>query len=194
MLTSCWQVLSEVELRRISDACKQWANPSFACICKEKYGSIHEATRAIRSLIMWKFSTDPKPRPGGLDRGFVLHFHTWSPRTASFGLLYRNILLHQLHSVRLCFIGPLRRWKNNIHIMLQGRNREVSDFRRTYNICYTSEARAAELHEVKSTFLPSSMRHFSPDFSWKGRIIFDQFTNNYIKNDGAIKKERALRM
>ena len=36
MLTSCWQVLSEVEWRRIFDVCKRWANSSFACICKEK--------------------------------------------------------------------------------------------------------------------------------------------------------------
>ena len=59
MLTSCWQVLSEVELRRIFDVCKRWANSSFACICKEKYRSIHEAIRAIRLLIVWKSSTYP---------------------------------------------------------------------------------------------------------------------------------------
>ena len=46
MLTSCWQVLSKVELRRIFDVCKWWANSSFACISaftcsKEKYGLIH---------------------------------------------------------------------------------------------------------------------------------------------------------
>ena len=57
MLTSCWQVLSEVELRRIFDVCKRWASPSFTCICKEKYGSKHEATRAIRLLIVWKSNT-----------------------------------------------------------------------------------------------------------------------------------------
>ena len=58
MLTlSCWQLLSEVELRRILDDCKRWANSGFACICKEKYDSIHDATRAIRSLLMWKCST-----------------------------------------------------------------------------------------------------------------------------------------
>ena len=31
--------------------CKRWANSGFACICKEKYGSIHEATWVIRSLL-----------------------------------------------------------------------------------------------------------------------------------------------
>ena len=35
MLTSCWQVLSQVELERIFDVCKLWAKPSFAYICKE---------------------------------------------------------------------------------------------------------------------------------------------------------------
>ena len=92
MLTSCWQMLSEFELRRIFDVFKRWANSSFVCICKEKYGSIHEATRAIRLLIVWKSSTYPQCRPGGLGRGFVLHSHTGSARTARFGLLYRNIL------------------------------------------------------------------------------------------------------
>ena len=36
------------------DVCKRWANSGFACICKEKYGSIHEATRVIRSLLVQK--------------------------------------------------------------------------------------------------------------------------------------------
>ena len=40
-------MLSEVDLQRIFDVCKRWANFCFACICKEKYGSINEATRAI---------------------------------------------------------------------------------------------------------------------------------------------------
>ena len=92
MLTPCWQVLSEVELRRIFYVCERWANSSFACICKEKYGSIHEAARAIRLLFVWKSSTYPQPRPGGFGRGFVRHFHICSARTARFGLLYRNIL------------------------------------------------------------------------------------------------------
>ena len=51
-----------------------------ALVLLEKHGSIHEATRAIRSLLLWKCS------------GFVLHFHTRSAPTARFGLLYRNIL------------------------------------------------------------------------------------------------------
>ena len=49
MLTSCWQVLSKVQLRRIFDVRKRWANLGFACICEEKYVSMHEATRAIYS-------------------------------------------------------------------------------------------------------------------------------------------------
>ena len=39
---------SEVELWRIFDVCKRWANSGFACARKEKYGSMYEATRAIR--------------------------------------------------------------------------------------------------------------------------------------------------
>ena len=79
---SCWQVLSEVELRRIFDVYKRWANSGFECICKEKYGPIYEATRAIRSLFMWKFSTYLWPRPVDLDRAILLHFHTCSARNA----------------------------------------------------------------------------------------------------------------
>ena len=96
MLMSCWQKLSELELRRIFDVCKWWANSNFACIYEEKYGSIHEATRAIRLLIVWKSWIYPQPRPGGLGRRFVLHFYTCSARTARFGLLYRNILFRKI--------------------------------------------------------------------------------------------------
>ena len=45
--------------------CKRCANESFAYMCKEKYHSIHEATRAMRSLLVWN---------------------------ARFGVFYRNIL------------------------------------------------------------------------------------------------------
>ena len=82
MLTSCWQVLSEVKLRRIFDLCKLWAS-SLACICKEKYGSIHEAIPAICLLIVWKSNTNHQPKPGSLGRGFVLHFHTCSAQCAN---------------------------------------------------------------------------------------------------------------
>ena len=41
-------MLSEVELRRIFDVCKRWTNSGFACIYKEKCGSMHEATWATR--------------------------------------------------------------------------------------------------------------------------------------------------
>ena len=47
------KVATMVELWRIFDVCKRWAKSSFACICKQKYSSIHEATRAIRSLLVW---------------------------------------------------------------------------------------------------------------------------------------------
>ena len=54
-----------------------------------------------------------------------------------------------------------------------------------------------KVHEAKSTFLPYSIRYFSPDFSRKNRIrmramarakltIFNQLTHIYIKYDGAI--------
>ena len=32
--------------------CKRCANEGFACMCKEKYGSMDKATRAIRSLLV----------------------------------------------------------------------------------------------------------------------------------------------
>ena len=35
LISSCWQLCSEVELRRIFDVCKRWANSGFACSCKE---------------------------------------------------------------------------------------------------------------------------------------------------------------
>ena len=38
---------------------------AFAWICKEKYGSIHEASRAIYSLFVSKCSAHPRPRPVG---------------------------------------------------------------------------------------------------------------------------------
>ena len=101
MLKSCWQVLSEVELRRIFNVCKRWANSSLhVFVKKKKYGSIHEVTRAICLLIVWKGSTYPQPRPGSLGREFVLHFYTCSARTARYGLLHRNILF----SVRTGFL------------------------------------------------------------------------------------------
>ena len=49
LISSCWQLSSEVELRRILDVCIQLG---FAWIFKEKYDSIQEATRAIRSLLV----------------------------------------------------------------------------------------------------------------------------------------------
>ena len=63
------------------------------------------------------------------------------------------------------------------------------------NICCTSEARAAKIHEMKSTFLTCSIRYFFPDFRRKGRIrmsamarakltIFNQLKHSYIKNNG----------
>ena len=39
-----------------------------------------------------------------------------------------------------------------------------------FEVCCTSEAGAAKLHEMTSAFLPYSMGYFSPDFSWKDRI------------------------
>ena len=69
------QVLSEVDLRCIFNVCWRWANSGFACNCKEKYGSIHEATRAIRSLLVWN--------------------------VRRFGLLYRTILFPRCQRARL---------------------------------------------------------------------------------------------
>ena len=120
LISSCWQLLSEVELRRIFDVRKRWADSGFACVCKEKYGSIHEATQAICSLLVSKCSSYPRTRPVGLGRGFVLRFHTRSAPPARFGLLYRNILFSMLSSIisNSCQLIALantnyRVWRNN---------------------------------------------------------------------------------
>ena len=66
----------EFELWRIVAVYKRWANSGLACIYKEKYSPIYEATRKIRSLLLWKFSAYPWHRPVGLGRVFLLQFHT----------------------------------------------------------------------------------------------------------------------
>ena len=117
-------MLSEVELQRIFDVRKQWANSSFACICKEKYGSIHET---IRLLIVWKSSTYPQPRPGSLGRGFVLHFHTCSARTARFSLLYRNTILYYFLfcAMPVGVSWTLRLLENNYIILFRKRKHTI---------------------------------------------------------------------
>ena len=111
------------------DICKRWATSSFACICKEKYGSIHEATRAIRLLIVWKGSTYLQFRPGGFGRGFVLHFHTCNARTTRFGLLYRNILYSYWPFVNEIFIRDVENlWQWKIASFLQRNYWQLSRF------------------------------------------------------------------
>ena len=79
--------------------------------------------------------------------------------------------------------------------MLQGREVIFTEG----DIWWISEERAAKLHEVKSTFLPCSIRDFDLDFSSKGRIRmravaraklnnFNQLTHNYIENKKKWKK------
>ena len=51
------------------------------------------------------------------------------------------------------------------YIDILGHKREKYEIVAEGYICYTSETRAAKSHEVKSTFLPCSIRYFSPDFS-----------------------------
>ena len=45
-------LISSLKSSWILDVCKRWANSGFACICEEKYGSIHKTTWAIRSLLV----------------------------------------------------------------------------------------------------------------------------------------------
>ena len=99
---SCWQVLSEVELRRIFDVYKRCVNSGFACICNEKYGPIYEAIRPIRSLLVWKSSTYPWPRP----RVPAAFSHLQCAKRR-FGLLYRNILVfvwNRSYGIIKCFL------------------------------------------------------------------------------------------
>ena len=83
MLTSCWQVLSEVELRRTFAVCKRWAKLGFLCIFKEKCGPIHAATRVFRLLQVWKRSTNPRPRPIGRGLGHLQTSKMSSSRTSA---------------------------------------------------------------------------------------------------------------
>ena len=84
LISSCWQLSSEVELRRIFDVCKQWANSGSYEFVKKNM---------VRYM-----------RP----HGRFAHFYTCSAPTARFGLLYRNILffptslksLHSSHAMR----------------------------------------------------------------------------------------------
>ena len=99
MLTSCWQVLSEVDLQRIFDFCKRWANSSFACICIQIY------------FDTWGHTGDSltdRVKERHLKSGFVLHFHTCSARTARFGRLYRNILISNMAAI---ILFQMKQWR-----------------------------------------------------------------------------------
>ena len=61
---------------------------------KKKYGSIHEATRAIRSLLVWKCSTYRWPRL----RVHAAFLHSQCANRR-FGLLYRNILYRNCNDI-----------------------------------------------------------------------------------------------
>ena len=99
MLMLCWQVLSDVELRRIFDVCnKRWANSRFASICEEKYGSIHEATRAIRSLLVRKCSTYPRPQPVAL--GKISEWNSFLTNQI-YSDSFRNLYPHQSKLIRV---------------------------------------------------------------------------------------------
>ena len=75
LISSCWQLSSEVELRRIFDVCKRWANS----------GS-HEFVKKIW-FDTWGHTGDSLTACVKMQ-----HFYTCSAPTARFGLLYRNIL------------------------------------------------------------------------------------------------------
>ena len=91
LISSCWQLSSEVELRRIFDDCKRLANSGSDEFVKKNmvqymrpHGRFAHCSCKNAAL--------------GLGRGFMQHFYTCSAPTARFGLLYRNILLIIIHA------------------------------------------------------------------------------------------------
>ena len=82
LISSCWQLSSEVELRCIFDVCKWWANS----------GS-HEFVK--KNMVRYM-------RPHGRfahcscknAANVKMHFYTCSAPTARFGLFYRNIIFY----------------------------------------------------------------------------------------------------
>ena len=73
LILSCWQLSSEVELRRIFDVCKQWANSSSHEFVKKNMVRYKSPKRAICSLLVYKGSTHPRPRPRPRVHAAFLH-------------------------------------------------------------------------------------------------------------------------
>ena len=88
LISLCWQLSSEVDLRRIFDGCKRWANSgSHEFVNKNMVRYMRPHGRFAHC------SCKNAALTVGLSRGFMLHFYTFSAPTARFGLLYRNILV-----------------------------------------------------------------------------------------------------
>ena len=77
LISSCWQLSSEVELRRIFDVCKRWAN-----------SGLHKFVK--KNMIRYM-----RPHGRFAHCSCKVHFYPCSALTARFGLLYRNILLRR---------------------------------------------------------------------------------------------------
>ena len=90
LISSCWQLSSEIELRRIFDVCKRWANSGSHEFVKK---TMVRYTRPHGRFAHCSCKKAALTFDLGLGRGFMLHFYTCSAPTARFGLLYRNIVL-----------------------------------------------------------------------------------------------------
>ena len=95
LISSCWQLSSKVELRRILDVCKRWANlGSHQFVKKNMFRYIRPHGRFAHCSCKNAALT------------LMLHFYTCSAPTARFGLLYRNILFRLPQKFPLIFSFP----------------------------------------------------------------------------------------
>ena len=91
LISSCWQLLSEVELQRIFDVCKRWAKSgSHEFINKNTVQYMRPHGRFAHCSCKNTARAHGRGRQAEVEG--KLHFHTRSKPTARFGLLYRNIL------------------------------------------------------------------------------------------------------
>ena len=99
LISSCWQLLSEVELRRIFDVCKRWANSgSYEFVKKNMVRYIRPHRRFAHCSCEQNAAIT------------VLHFHTCSALTACFGFLYRNILFQKCKKNSGKILTYLKKW------------------------------------------------------------------------------------
>ena len=107
LISSCWQLSSEVELRRIFDVCKRWANSgSHEFVKKNMVRYMRPHGRFAHCSCKHGALT--------LDLGLsasaacMLHFYTCSAPTARFGLLYRNIIFCEKKKFRAINVRAFR--------------------------------------------------------------------------------------